>query len=191
MRHTPTRQGSVTHCREMGGQLDLPRRMMARHSPKDSAKPAETQSKVIESQIFHGKPFTQHQPSKQDCAPHRSESHHQRRLSERLPHEIPNPLQPEPSATPPTKELDLNAVFITNAGRILRRMTQGYECNDRMPCSIAKHYITQTRPPRANGPIAIIFKYVHEWGAEIDEHFWFHENRRNESQHTTRSNPNR
>ena len=26
---------------------------------------------------------------------------------------------------------------------------------------------------KANGPIAIIFNYVHAWGAEIDEHFWF------------------
>ena len=73
----------------------------------------------------------------------------------------------------PAKDLDLNTAIITNAIRILGRMTQSSGHNDRMASSIARHYITQTRPPGANGPIAIIFNYVHEWRAEVDEHFWF------------------
>ena len=56
---------------------------------------------------------------------------------------------------------------------IFRRITQGDDENDRMASQIAKHYMTQPYPVKANGPIAIIFNYVHGWGAETDEHFWF------------------
>ena len=61
----------------------------------------------------------------------------------------------------------------THAVRLSRRMAQGDDENGRIASHIAKHYMTQPRPVKANGRIAIIFNYVHGWGAEIDEHFWF------------------
>ena len=73
----------------------------------------------------------------------------------------------------PKKDLDLNTTIATHAVRIFRRMTQGDDENDRMASHIAKHYSTQPKPVKTNGPSAIIFNYVHGWGAEIDEHFWF------------------
>ena len=82
----------------------------------------------------------------------------------------------------PKKDLDLHTNIITNAVRLFRRMTHSESRNDRMASRMARQYITHEHPPKANGPIAIIFNYVHECGATIDEQFWV------QIQHETRIN---
>ena len=85
-----------------------------------------------------------------------------------------------------TKDLDLRTTIITNAVRLFRRTTQSDSNDDRMAVSIAKQYTTQEQPPKANGPIAIIFNCVHEWGgATSDEQFGFRCNMIQESIYET------
>ena len=170
----------VTHCRDLGGQLSMTKRVMAPTLTKRISKARRSIRKIggiptatkRKARILRDKSFTEAIYAGSISPANMT----QLRTTQSA---IINAVCPRgfPMRSPaiaartfsdiPTKDLDLNTAIVTNAMRIFRRMTQSNECN------IARHYITQPRLVKANGPIAIIFNNVHAWGAEIDEHFWF------------------
>ena len=94
--HALPRRGRTAQHDKKGDGTDTHQKNQQRQTThqKDrwNTKSHETQSKVTEGQVIHGSHLRrQHQPSKQDSAPHHPERHHQRRLSERLSHVIPRP----------------------------------------------------------------------------------------------------
>ena len=169
----------IRQCRDLERQLNIMKRVMALTLTKRISKARRSIRKIggiptatrRKARLLRAKAFTEASYASSISAANKTEL---RSTQSAIVNAVcPKGFPCVPPLLLPTKDLDLNTAIITNAIRIFRRMTQSNECNDRMGNIIARHYITQPRPVKANGTIAIIFNYIHAWGAEIDEHFWF------------------
>ena len=168
----------VMPCRDLGGQLNMTKRVMAPTLTKRISKARRSIRKIggiptatrRKDRLLRAKAYTEDTYASSSSPANKTElrSTQSAVVNAVCPKGFPmrsTALAARAFSDTSTKDLDLNTAIITNAIRIFRRMTQSNECNDRMASSIARHYITQPRPVKANGPIAIIFNYVHAWGA--------------------------
>ena len=185
----------VTHCEDLGGQLNMTERVMAPTLTKRISKTTRSIRKMggiptatkRKARLLRATSFTEamYAGSISPANKTRLRTTQSAIINAVCPRGFPmrSPgLAARAFSDIPTKDFDLNTAIITNAIRIFRRMTQSSECNDRVASGIVRHYITQACPPRANGPIAVIFDCVLKWGAEIDENFWFQDDGRDKSQ---------
>ena len=155
----------VTYCRDLGGQLNITKRVMAPTLTKGISKARRAIRKIggvptatrRKARLLRAKSFTEATYASSISPANKTDlrSTQSAIINAVCPRGFPmrSPaLASRAFSDNPTKDLNLNTA----------RMTQSDACNDRVASSVARHSFTQARPPRANGPIALIFNYVHE-----------------------------